>query len=171
MEGFLNPEEILKLLKLKETMIAADLGCGSGGWVIPLSKILEEGMVFAVDIQQEPLSALRLKAETGKLSNIRTIIADVEKGTLLDKESVDLVLITNLLFQCEKKEKVLEEGKRILKPKGRILVIEWKPNAVLGPKQGKITSEEIKEMAKNLGLRVQKEFDASAFHYGIILEK
>ncbi|GAH20696.1 unnamed protein product, partial [marine sediment metagenome] len=42
-QGFLNPSEVLKQLKLKKDMIAADFGCGSGGWALPLAKKLEEG--------------------------------------------------------------------------------------------------------------------------------
>ena len=61
MEGFLNPSEVLESLELRKDMIAADFGCGSGGWVIPLAKKLEEGKVFAIDILEEPLSALRAK--------------------------------------------------------------------------------------------------------------
>ena len=49
-------------------MIAADFGCGSGGWAIPLAKKLEEGKVYAIDILEEPLSALRARAKLEKIT-------------------------------------------------------------------------------------------------------
>ena len=106
MEGFLKPEEILKNLDLKEEMTAADFGSGSGGWVIPLAKILKEGKVYAIDILEEPLSALKGKAGISNISNIITIRADLERdnGSTLKDDSLDLVLITNLLFQAEEKD-------------------------------------------------------------------
>ena len=91
MEGFLNPNEVLNQLELSANMTAADFGSGSGGWAIPLAKRLEKGRVFAIDILEEPLSALKGKAALGKLSNIQTILADVEKGTKLLDGSCDLV--------------------------------------------------------------------------------
>lgn len=171
MEGFLNPNEVLKQLKLKESITAADFGCGSGGWVIPLAKILDGGKVYAIDILEEPLSALRAKTKLEKIVNVETILADVEKGTDIFEGSCDLVLMTNLLFQVDDKGKVLEEGKRVLKPGGEILIVDWKKDATIGPKKGRILPEEVKETALDLNLRIEREFDASAYHYGLILVK
>ena len=171
MEGFLNPEEVLKQLDLKESMTAADFGSGSGGWVIPLAKKLDGGKVYAIDILEEPLSALRARTKLEKIFNVETISADIEEGVDIFEGSCDLVLMTNLLFQVEDKKKVLEEGKRILKPGGEILIIEWKPEAPLGPKEGRISAEEVKETALDLNLTIEKEFDAGAYHYGLVLVK
>jgi len=152
-------------------MIAVDFGCGSGGWVIPLAKELEEGKVLAVDILQEPLSALKAKAKLEKVSNIEIVSADIEKGTELFDNSADLVLMTNLLFQCQDQKKVLEEGKRILKKGGKILVVDWELDSPLGPKEGRVSSEEIKKISQSLGLKLKREFKASNYHYGLIFER
>lgn len=171
MEKFLEPTEVLKQLKLQEEMMIADFGSGSGGWVLPLAKAVEEGKIYAIDILEEPLSALRSKAKLEKIGNIETVLADVEKGTELPADSLDLVLMTNLLFECEDGKKVLEEGKRVLKKGGRILIVDWKKEAPLGPKEGRVSVVEVKEMALDLNLRIEKEFTASIFHFGLILVK
>ena len=171
MIGFLNPNDILKQLNLKESMTVADLGCGSGGWVIPLAKKLEGGKVYAVDILEEPLSALKAKANMEKLTNIQSIVADVEKGVDIWEESCDWVLMSNLLFQCEDKKKVLQEAKRILKKGGKILVVDWKVKAAMGPKEGRVSPEEVKKIAETIGLKTEKELDAGTYHYGLILVK
>src|SRR4030042_3646299 len=173
MEGFLNPEEILKQLDLKSEMTAADFGSGSGGWAIPLAKILKEGQVFAIDVLEEPLSALRGKAGISNISNIEAIRADLEidNSSGLKDNSLDLILITNLLFQVEEKEKILEEAKRTLKKDGKILVVDWKESSTLGPKEGKISAEEIKKIAKDLGLKLDREIPAGDYHYGLVFTK
>ena len=171
MISFLNPNDILKQLNLKESMTVADLGCGSGGWVIPLAKKLEGGKVYAIDILEEPLSALKAKANLEKLTNIQSIVADVEKGVDIWEESCDWVLMSNLLFQCEDKKKVLQEAKRILKKRGKILVVDWKVEAAMGPKEGRVSPEEVKKIAETLDLKTEKELDAGAYHYGLILVK
>lgn len=171
MEGFLNPTEILKKINLAKNMIAADFGSGSGGWVIPLAKILENGHVFAVDILEEPLSALRSRAKLEKLSNIDAIKADVEKGTSLLANSCDLVLMTNLLFQAENKIGILTEGRRVLKQGGKILAVDWKSESPLGPKEGRVSAEEVKNLANNVNLKLEQEFSAGNYHYALVFKK
>lgn len=171
MEGFLNPQEILEKLSLRKSMVAADFGSGSGGWVIPLAKILEEGKVYAIDILDEPLSALRARVRMEKIFNIETRKADVEKGVTLMSGSCDLILMTNLLFECEKKKNVLEEGKRVLKEGGKILLVDWVKDNPLTPEIEWLDFDEIKEMAKNIGLKLEKEFEAGAYHWGLIFSK
>jgi ubiquinone/menaquinone biosynthesis C-methylase UbiE len=168
---FLNPEEVLKKLKLRKNMIACDFGCGSGGWALPLAKKLEEGKVYAIDILEEPLSALRAKIKLGKILNIEPIKSDVEKTSRLLSESCDLVLMTNLLFQCENKKSVLEEGKRVLKKGAKLLIVDWKLDTPVGPKGERVSPEEVKKIARELNLEVEKEFEAGLYHWGLILVK
>ena len=171
MEGFLNPQEVLKELKLKEDMVAADFGSGSGGWVIPLAKKLEEGKIYAIDILEEPLSALKAKTKLEKIVNVETIKADVEKEVNILDDNLDLVLMTNLLFECQDKKSVLSEAKRVLKKGGKILVVDWEKDALLGPKEGRVSAENVKKIAKELNLKLEKEFKAGTYHYGLILVK
>lgn len=171
MDGFLNPEEVLKQLKLKKDMTAVDFGSGSGGWALPLAKKLEDGIVYAIDILEEPLSALRSKALLEKIFNIKIILADVEEDIDLPKESMDIILMTNLLFQVDDKKKVLEEGKRFLKKGGKILVVDWGKDSPLGPKEGRVPVEEVKALASEIGLKLEREFPAGSQHYGLIFTK
>lgn len=80
------------------------------GWVIPLAKKLEQGLVYAIDIQEEPLSALESKLKVEGIQNVKKVLSDieVENGSKVPALSSDLVLMTNLLFQTEKKKKFLK---------------------------------------------------------------
>jgi ubiquinone/menaquinone biosynthesis C-methylase UbiE len=173
MEGFLNPKEILNQLDLKKEMTAADFGSGSGGWAIPLAKILKDGKVYAIDILEEPLSALKNKSEIEGIDNIETIRSDVEsKENLKLKDGVlDLVLMTNLLFEVKNKKRVIGEAKRVIKKGGKILVIDWLEKTALGPEGKRTSTEEIKNLAKELDLKIEKELKAGPYHWGIILTK
>jgi ubiquinone/menaquinone biosynthesis C-methylase UbiE len=173
MEGFLNPNQALGHLKLKSDMTAADFGCGSGGWAIPLAKRLEDGTVYAIDILEEPLSALRSKMNLEKIRNIRTIRSNVENknGSTLPNSSVDLVLMTNLLFQIEDKKAVISEAKRVLKNGGKILVVDWKEDSPQGPEKGRVSEKEVKKITEDLGFDLEKEFEAGIYHYGLVFVK
>lgn len=171
MEGFLNPAKILNQLELRADMTAVDFGCGSGGWVIPLAKRLEEGKVYAIDILEEPLSALEGKAKAEKILNIETVIADIEEGTKLLPECCDLVLMTNLLFEVDDKKGAVKEAKRVLKKEGEILIVDWKTDAPLGPEKSRVSADEVKGIAKDSDLKLEKEFEAGNYHYGLVFRK
>jgi len=169
---FLDPVQILKKLKLKEDKIAVDFGAGSGGWAIPLATILEEGKVFAVDVQEEPLHVLDSKARLQGISNIKSIVANVQQTIPgLVNASCDLVLITNLLFQIDDRRAVFQEAQRVLKQNGRVLVVEWKKETPLGPKEGKISEEEVKDIAQSTGFKFQEKIDAGDYHFGLVFVK
>src|SRR6056297_2808988 len=128
MNGFIQPDQVLNKLQLKPGMNAAEFGCGSGSFTIPLAQKLSEGQVYGFDVQQEPLSALKGEADLKNINNITTRIVNWEqpKSTNLPVKAVDVVLIINMLFQVEDEEPVINEAKRVLKEGGKCLVIDWK---------------------------------------------
>lgn len=170
---FLDPNKILNELRLRDDMLAAEFGCGAGGWTIPLAQKLEEGKVWAFDIQSEKISALEGRAMAENILNIETKICDLEepKGSQLPDNFLDLVLIPNVLFQVEKKEVIIKEAKRVLKKKGKLLIVDWLKESNFGPKEERVLPGEVKEIAQGLDLKLKKEFEAGAYHYGLIFEK
>lgn len=171
--NFLNPKKLIDQLDLKEDMIAAEFGCGSGGFTIPLAKRLEKGKVYALDIQQEPLSALKGKASMERLTNIETRRCDLEeeKGSQFPPDFLDLVLIPNVLFQSENEKEILKEAERVTKKGGKILVVDWKKGADFGPKEGRVSLEDVEEAIEDLRLDLKDEADAGKYHWAVILDK
>jgi len=171
--SFLDPQEILNEIELRKDMIAVDFGCGSGGWVIPLAKRLKKGKVYALDVLEEALSSLESRARLERVFNIETILCDLENPETLKlaSESTDLILMTNLLFQLENKEKVFSQANKILRKGSQILIIDWKEASPLGPKEGRISVEEIKKIAEDSGFDLKKEFEAGDYHYGLVFTK
>ncbi len=173
MNSFLEPTKVLEQLKLKENMVVADFGSGSGGWTIPLAKILKKEKIYAFDIREEALSSLRSRAEMENIRSIEEKRCDLEqpKSTGLKDNFLDFVLIPNLLFQIKNKRAIIEEAKRVLKKGGQIMVLDWNPGAHLGPKESRVSEEEIKKIAGSLDLKIKKEFKAGSYHFGLILVK
>ena len=105
------------------------------------------------------MSALKGGTKIESIDNIELIRYNVEsrEGVKFKDNFLDLVLMTNLLFEIDDKKRVIGEAKRILKNNGRILIIDWKKQTSLGPKA--ITPiEEVKKIAEGLGLKLEKEF-------------
>lgn len=166
--NFLNPEEVLNEIELKNDMVAADFGCGSGGFTLPLAKRLYNGIVYALDVQELPLTALKSKAAMENITNINFIHCDIEKKTSIMESSLDLAVITNVFFQIEDKKSLILEAKRLLKKDGRLLVVDWNNSSENILPNQKISAEEIKKIGKEAGLKIEKEFEAGAYHYGIL---
>lgn len=173
MEGFLNPNQVLDQLDLRPDMVAAEFGCGSGGFTISLAQRLVNGLVYALDVQEEPLSALKGRSLVAKIANITIIRCDLEKprGSTLPDSSLDLVLIPNLLFQIEDKTAVLTEAKRVLKDSSEMVIIDWHLKASQGPSEGRISDREVKKLAEDLGFEIVKEFNVGSYHYVLVFKK
>src|SRR3989344_7527801 len=126
--SFLNPDRVVGLLEIKKGMVAADFGAGAGFYTIPLARLVgDTGAVYAVNIQKDGLDLIKSKAALEHLLQVQSVWADLElpNGSHLKADSVDVVVISNILFQVEKREAVVAEAYRALKPGGHVLVVEW----------------------------------------------
>ncbi len=175
---FVRPEEIIKNLRLEPGMAVADFGAGSGHYSIAAAKIVRNnGKVYAIDVQKELLGKIKSSAEINNLLNIEIVWSDLEKnqGSRLADDSVDAVIVSNILFQTEKKETMAKEALRILKKGGKVMVVEWDKDSVsgkAGPSLGRrVSRNECENFFKNAGFNLQKEFPAGENHYGQIFVK
>jgi len=164
------------MFDLEPGMVVADFGCGSGHYTIAAAKrIGENGRVYALDIQKDLLQAMKSTAELNNLKNIEIIWADLDipLGSRLADDSVDFVIISNILFQAENRRQITEEALRILKNGGRVAVIEWdKEGGKAGPLlEKRIAKEEARNIFLEQGFKLEKEFQPGDNHYGLIFRK
>ncbi len=173
---FADPQSIIDQLEINPGMVVVDFGCGAGFFSLPIArKIGEEGKVYALDVLPAKLESVESQAKTANLNNIitRRVNLEAPAGSKLEAGSADWVIMKDILFQNKGKDKILEEAKRILKPGGRTLIIEWnKEDANIGPeKELRIFKETLVDLATKNGWTVDKEIAAGNFHYGLILKK
>ena len=104
---------------LDPSWTVADLGCGTGQSAATLAPWIAR--VEAVDREPAMLDAARLRLEG--VENVRFHEADMT-AVPLEAASVDLVLISLVLHHVADPEAAIAEAARILRPGGRILVID-----------------------------------------------
>lgn len=172
-EGFAHPVSNVAALGVEPGMLVADFGAGSGHYALAIAKALaDEGTLYAIDVQKDLLARLRTEAHKHGIKNIETIWGDLDTvgGSKIADRHVDLVLVSNLLFQVEVKEAVIAEAKRILKPRGRLAIIEWSESfGGMGPhKKHVVKKEQALALVHAEGFRLVHEFAAGAHHYGLI---
>lgn len=173
---FADPQSIVDQLEINPGMTVADFGCGAGFFSLPIAKkVGEEGRVYALDVIPAKLESVESQAKTLNLTNIiaQRVNLEAPEGSKLGTESVDWVIMKDILFQNKGKDKILEEAKRILKKGGQALIIEWnKEDTNIGPeKELRIFKETLVDLAIKNGWTIDKEIEAGNFHYGLILKK
>lgn len=173
---FSDPVKNIEQCGIQAGMEIADFGSGSGHYTLAASKaLMATGRVYAVDIQQDLLSKLKNTATKEGLYNIEVIWGDIDKlgGTKLRDSTMDLVLLCNIMFQLENKEAVVNEVKRVLKPAGRVLVVDWTDSfGGIGPKpEAVVTKIKAQEIFEKAGFHLDREISAGSHHYGLIYKK
>lgn len=170
---FSDPVKNLKTLGLKEDDVVADLGAGTGHYAVAAGKLAPKGKVYAVELHEDFCATIRGKVKEAHLSNVETLPGNVEKigGTKIGGGMIDAVIASNVLFQVEDKDSFIEEIKRILKPRGRVLLVDWSEASAVVKTTAIVPKNRARQMFEEKGFVVEREINAGDYHYGIILAK
>src|SRR3989338_3326259 len=118
---FAHPARNVAAFPIAAGDIVADFGAGSGAYTFEIAKALEGGgKVYAIDVQSELLRRIRNEAHAKGLSNVETVWGDISRphGTKIGNNIVDVVLVSNVLFQLEHPKAAFDEARRLLKLQG-----------------------------------------------------
>lgn len=131
---WLPPTEVIVALALQTGETIADVGAGTGYFSLPLSHAVGAlGKVYAVDAQTEMLSWLKPKLDEASLTNVELIRAEADQ-TGLPTSSCSLFFLANVWHEIDDQTGVLWEAMRVLKPGGRIAILDWR--ADVDPEHG-----------------------------------
>ncbi|HVM58896.1 MAG TPA: class I SAM-dependent methyltransferase [Candidatus Paceibacterota bacterium] len=171
--AFSDPRENLLQLGLHEGAKVGDFGAGSGHYARAAAAIVGgDGKVYAVDVQEDILKHLKLNSHERHQHIIDTVWGDIEKlgGSRLREHSLDAVILANTLFQVHDVNGLLAEIKRVLKPGGKLLVIDWAGSyGGMGPAPERVVSEhKAEELFISGGFHKVKSFRGGPHHYAIV---
>lgn len=171
--SFSSPKEVVLQLGLREGMKVGDFGAGSGHYArAAAGSVGSKGKVYAVDVQEDVLKHLKLNTFAHHQGTIDTVWGDIEKlgGSHLRDASLDAVILANTLFQVSDRDTLLAEIRRVLKPGGKLLVVDWAGSyGGIGPAVTQVVTEhEAEGLFINGGFHKQKSFRAGPHHYGIV---
>lgn len=116
---FFPPTKKLQKAELKPGDQVLDFGCGPGSFSLAAARIVgPSGKVYALDIHPLALRNVQRKASKRGLQNIKTISSD--RATELADQSVNMVILNDVLHEVDDPDAVLSELHRILKPDGTL---------------------------------------------------
>jgi ArsR family transcriptional regulator len=109
------------LLRLMPPMVIADLGAGEGAFALLLAE--RAAKVIAVDTSAKMIEVGRELAARHGVKNVEFRLGDMEELPIEDA-SVDLVFFSQSLHHALHPERAVQEAARILKPGGRVVVLD-----------------------------------------------
>ncbi|MEY4440482.1 MAG: hypothetical protein RLY49_108 [Candidatus Parcubacteria bacterium] len=172
---FSTPSICVSQFNVEPGMVCADLGSGTGEYTFELSnRVGPTGKVFSLEVQRGLVDKLANECKKRNISNITAIWDDVDdiNGIGLKDTTIDRVVIANVLFQLEDIQKFATEVKRILKPKGMALIIDWSEsfNGIGPAPQHVVTQSRAQELFEKAGLFTVKSITAGEHHYGFVVQ-
>ncbi len=173
---FVKPQQVARQLHVREGMHVADFGAGSGEYIAPLARIVgTTGRVYAVEVQQTLLTRIQNEMVKGGFENVEVVWGNIEasEGTKIADETLDVVIISNTLFQVEDRIAVIKEAYRTLKPSGTLVLIDWSDSfgGVGPPKEVVVRRPEAVLLCTDNGFVLKRDFPAGEYHYGIVCTK
>ncbi len=109
------------LLRLLPPLVIADLGAGEGTLSLMLAQRAER--VIAVDSSEKMVEYGRETAKRHGVENVEYRHGDLEELPLADEEA-DIALLHQSLHHALHPQKAVEEAWRILRPGGRIVILD-----------------------------------------------
>ena len=141
---------MIRSLGIKEGHSVIEFGCGIGRYAIPLSQVVgENGQVLAVERDTEEVTVLRkrmnLFCEQRSVEILNS--EDIQLQSVSD-ETMDHVLIFDVLQYIEDFELFFESAHRVLKPSGSLHIYPAKV-----PHPGAVDMEYVASIINKLGLQ------------------
>ncbi len=133
-EVFLDTAAILQELAIAPGQTIVDAGCGDSYMAMVFYKVLNgTGRVYAVDQAVEALETLMNET---KGTGLYPLVADITRSTPIMDSSIDLIYLSNVfhVFAKNQIQGFNREVRRLLKPGGRLAIVELKKQpSLIGP--------------------------------------
>jgi ubiquinone/menaquinone biosynthesis C-methylase UbiE len=121
-DKFLSPWSLLDEFGIKRGQTVVDYGCGPGSYVRRASELVGSGgKVFAVDIHELAIRAVRKRIQKEKLSNVEALPTDGQ-GSSLPNGTADVIYALDMFHMVSTPGVFLEELNRICKQKGVLFI-------------------------------------------------
>ena len=170
-------EKFFQDLDLQKGISFLDVASGRGAYSLAVSDIIgPQGNVFAVDLWAEGIEMLKAAAQERGFENITAFVSDVGRRIPVEDQSIDVCLIATALhdFVEDRIDRgVLDEVGRVIKPAGRLAIMEFKKiDGPPGPPIDiRLSPEDVADMLGPYGFNKERTEDVGPYNYLMLLNK
>jgi precorrin-6B methylase 2 len=166
-----NTDSIVAAMPLKPNMVIADIGAGTGYYTFRVAKLVPEGKVYAVEIQEEYIEMLnKKKKETN--ANVEVVRGDT-LSVDLPANTIDLAFLVDVYHELSWPREIIQSISRSLKSDGKILLIEYRgedPNVRIKPLHKTTVAQLTKEML-SAGFVLDKRIETFPIQHFLLFRK
>ena len=164
--SYLNPDTIWSVIAPESVETVVDLGVGIGFFAIPFSRKIPLGTIYGCDLSEDMVGNLELAIKAEDVSNIVPVKTE-EVHVPLDDGIADLVFMVNLHHEFDHPVDSMAECRRLLRPGGRVAVIDWKPEETPSgpPLHVRVTPEQVMAQLTQAGFEAAQSHPVLAYHY------
>jgi predicted methyltransferase len=120
----LQIDRVMDLLAIREGSVVADIGAGSGWFTVRAARrVGPQGLVYAVEINEEYVNHIKSRAEKESVPNIRAILGK-EDDPSLPAASVDSILLLKTYHEFSKPLNMLRAMHKALRKDGLLGIID-----------------------------------------------
>lgn len=166
-----KPEKVIRALGIKAGQTIAEIGPGPGYFTFRLAKAVgKQGRVLAAEVEPKLISILRERLEKKKVTNVTPVLG-MQDNPLLPQGIADQILIVNTFHHFPQGLAYLRNLKRVLKPKGRLVNIDFHGGELpMGPPpEEKLSRDEFVTLAQKAGYKLTREHCFLDYQYFVTL--
>lgn len=156
-----SAREMIRALGLESGQVVADVGSGNGYHALAMAPLVGPiGRVLCVDIQQEMLDLLAVRAKKMDITNVDLILGE-PTSPRLPRETVDLILLVDAYHEFTDPAAMLAAMRASLTPTGVLALVEYRAEDPTVPikRDHKMSKAQIdKELTAN-GFRLVRSYD------------
>jgi ubiquinone/menaquinone biosynthesis C-methylase UbiE len=172
----IDPAILWAALNLPQGITLLDLGCGQGNYSLAAASLIgPTGAVYAVDLWEEGLAALKERAAREGRANLKPLAAGAGQVPM-ESRSVDVVLMATVLHdlvEAGTAAGALAEVSRVIKAEGRLAIVEFhKIDGPPGPPRHiRLDPAEVEAMVAPYGFTRQQTVNLGPYNYLITFMK
>ena len=164
---------LLDALALQPGMVVADIGAGTGYLsrrMAPL--VMPGGKIIALDLQPEMVNILQAGVKRSGLSQIEVKLGTVD-DIKLPKNSVDMAIMVDVYHELAYPYEVMSSIMQALKPRGRIVFVEYKAEDARVPIKPlhKMSEAQIKREAGIFALDWERTVSTLPWQHVVVFRK
>jgi ubiquinone/menaquinone biosynthesis C-methylase UbiE len=164
-----EPDAILKEIGLKPGSTFADIGCGGGFFALPAARMVgESGKVYGVDANAGAIASLKVQANSEGLKNLSLSVGKAEE-IIPCCRCADIVFFGIVLHDFRDPARVLKNARETAKPNGKLVNLDWKKDAAIGPPvPWRFAVEKAVRLIRDAGFFIEETRDSGLYHYLVI---